>query len=288
MKIILSRKGFDSGYGKVASPIVSGHRPVSLPIPLPQGVLAGGVSAFGKTLGQVLHDLTGGRLGDGETVHLDPDLDRKSLRRLPGWRPAFGQVAAAQRHLENQQVGVGDLFLFFGWFRQAAWKSGHLHYTEGAPDVHAFFGWLQVGQVIKVDEVGPKNVPAWLEAHPHVRHAADFSGQNNTIYVARGTLDLGGSTDSTIDGGGVFQTWTKGLQLTVPGQKNRSVWRVPTWLEPGPTRQPLTYHGKLERWTRSNGNLTLQSAAKGQEFVLDTQHYPEAATWARGIIEAHT
>lgn len=33
MKIIMSRKGFDSGYGGVASPIFSDRSMVSLPIP---------------------------------------------------------------------------------------------------------------------------------------------------------------------------------------------------------------------------------------------------------------
>ena len=39
------------------------------------------------------------------------------MHRPPDWRPAFGQVGAAQKHLEQQGVSVGDVFLFFGWFR---------------------------------------------------------------------------------------------------------------------------------------------------------------------------
>ena len=51
------------------------------------------------------------------TAHLDPDLDRTTLRRWR-WRPAFGQSGAAATHLKNQNVDCGDLFLFFGWFRR--------------------------------------------------------------------------------------------------------------------------------------------------------------------------
>jgi hypothetical protein len=51
--------------------------------------------------------------------HLDPDI-RPGLVRREGWMPAFGQVGAAETHLENQGVGMGDLFLFFGWFCSTA------------------------------------------------------------------------------------------------------------------------------------------------------------------------
>ena len=53
-----------------------------------------------------------------DRVHLDPDIDRSADNRLPGWRPALGQTGAAQTHLEGQGVGPGDVFLFFGWFRE--------------------------------------------------------------------------------------------------------------------------------------------------------------------------
>lgn len=52
-------------------------------------------------------------------AHLDPDLRRDALPTRPnGWRPAFGQSGAAAGHLFNQEVGIGDLFMFFGWFRK--------------------------------------------------------------------------------------------------------------------------------------------------------------------------
>jgi len=41
--------------------------------------------------------------------------------------PIFGQINAAQSHLENNNVKEGDLFLFFGWFRkQDIIKEGYL------------------------------------------------------------------------------------------------------------------------------------------------------------------
>jgi len=45
-----------------------------------------------------------------------PALSHSSLPREPGWRPLFGQSGAAQGHLRNQHVNIGDVFLFFGLF----------------------------------------------------------------------------------------------------------------------------------------------------------------------------
>jgi hypothetical protein len=43
----------------------------------------------------------------------------------------------------------------------------------------------------------------------------------------------------------------------------------------------LTYHGDLSRWRTSTAGVTLDSAARGQEFVLDCDDYPEAIEWLR-------
>ena len=64
--------------------------------------------------------------------------------------PAFGQVGAAQRHLDNEVVKAGDLFLFFGWFRDVEQHEGRWRYRPKARSVHRLFGWLQVGGVIRL------------------------------------------------------------------------------------------------------------------------------------------
>ena len=53
----------------------------------------------------------------------------------------FGQAGMAQRELDNLGVGEGDLFLFFGWFRD--------FHSQKKTDYHHIFGWFQVDQVIK-------------------------------------------------------------------------------------------------------------------------------------------
>src|SRR5690242_14094249 len=139
MKIIFSRKGFDSESGKVPSPIFPDGRLLSLPIPDDDGVSYAKIAFKLKTyttLSPIVADLVGKRKDRPTRAHLDPDLRREAFPRGRGWRPLFGQAGAAQRHLANQGVGTGDLFLFFGWFRHTQWHQERLRFIPGAPNLH--------------------------------------------------------------------------------------------------------------------------------------------------------
>jgi len=110
MKIILSRKGFDSSTGKMASPIMPDGKLLSLPIPVmgegERGIAYCDLYFGDQPLDQIICQLTNGALRDRE-AHLDPDLDRERFpRRDPNWRPAFGQGGSAQGHLRNQDVDL--------------------------------------------------------------------------------------------------------------------------------------------------------------------------------------
>jgi hypothetical protein len=188
MKIILSRKGFDSSSGGVPSPILPDGRLLSLPIPSENSpVRYADLSVNGQALGKIVEDLTGGKVRRSHFAHLDPDLRASTYPRLPGWRPLFGQAGIAQGHLERQGVGEGDLFLFFGWFRQTERVNGKYQFVKTAPDLHIIYGWLQIDAVLRVRHDEPKP-PEWAIYHPH------FHGtypKNNTIYTSRGRLLLG-------------------------------------------------------------------------------------------------
>lgn len=71
MSIVLSREGFDSSMGGVASPIFPDGSMLSLPIPDPAGPVAlGELRPRGVDLVQVVDDLTRRRIGAGTHVHL--------------------------------------------------------------------------------------------------------------------------------------------------------------------------------------------------------------------------
>lgn len=160
MKIVFSRKGFDSSAGGGPSPIVDG-RPVSLPIP------AGTASttSYGDLgLGDHAVRASKGRLGAADLCHHDP------MFRADG-TCVFGQHSAAQTHLEGQGVGVGDVFLFFGLFAEEA--SGEPH--------HRIFGYLRVEEIIRLSA----GIPAELVemAHPH---ALAMHSANDVIWRGEG------------------------------------------------------------------------------------------------------
>ena len=70
-------------------------------------------------LGALVNDLSRGRIKPTHWAHLDPILDTR-VSRGTGWRPLFGQAGASESHLRKTGVSEGDIFLFFGWFRQVS------------------------------------------------------------------------------------------------------------------------------------------------------------------------
>lgn len=281
MKLILSRKAFDSGAGKVANPILDNGSMIPMPIPDKQSPIRyDEITVAGQNLGTVASELTRGKTRPDHFAHLDPDLIESAYPRESGWRPLFGQVDAAQSVLAREGVGPGDLFLFFGWFRRASSSSGRLQYVQRAPDLHVIWGWMQIDEVIPV---GSSAHPEWMGYHPHL--VAGTRGPNNTVYVASAKLTLDGITVD-LPGAGVFSHYDERLRLTKPGG-NRSTWTLPTWFAPNASRSPLGYHGDPARWQVNGDAVELRSAARGQEFVLDTASYPEAIPWVGDLLQAH-
>lgn len=282
MKLILSRKGFDSSAGGVASPILSDGAMFSLPIPSEHSPIRyQDITLCGQSLGKVVPDLTKGSTKANSHAHLDPDLVPSALRpRQPGWRGLFGQAGGSQTTLANEGVGVGDMFLFFGWFRRAEQHCGTFRFVKGAPNVHVLWGWMQIDMVFDVASVAPSTIPAWASYHPHITNNEHMT--NNTLYVAKERLTLD-RVDTGVAGAGVLPRYDARLQLTKPGAA-RSRWSLPAWFHPGPARPALGAHSDLARWVCAGDRVELQNVARGQEFVLDLDRYPEALSWIREIL----
>lgn len=282
MKLILSRKGFDSAAGGVPSPVLPDGRLIVLPIPDDRSLTAyGELAQDGEPLGPLVTDLTRGRLTGRDRVHLDPDLLEESLPRPPGWRPLFGQMGQAQGHLRNQGVGPGDLFLFFGLFRDVARGPGGWAFVPEARPRHVLWGWMQVERVLPLDGPLPAAL-AWASGHPHCQRRA----ANNVLYVARRRLALDGLAEP-LPGAGIFSHEAPALRLTAPDADKVSDWRLPAWCQPHGGRPPLSYHADPGRWRRRGDHTALRAVARGQEFVLDAGAYPEALPWAGELIRDH-
>lgn len=293
MNIIFSRKGFDSSYGKMASPILPDGSMMSFPIPsngsgarLFDSIQLNGRADHVK----IVHDLSNGKISGSTMVHMDPDLYEGNLARKPGWKAAFGQVGSAQGHLSNKGIDCGDLFLFFGWFRRVEQRNGTWVFQACAPDVHVLFGWLQVGEIIAAGS-DPETMISqkypWMKDHPHSN--TGYS-KNNTIYAASDTLKLDGQIVQGVRGAGVFPHYSEDLQLTAASklgqQYNRSHWSLPaSFFKEG--KSILSYHSNIVPEIES-GKAAFDIVARGQEFVYPCSDKDlDVIDWAKNIIVKH-
>jgi hypothetical protein len=191
VRIILSRKGFDSGAGGAPSPMTPSSL-TSLPIPTNR---RSETTYDDLHLGGVVEKATSGKIGADHLCHADPFF-------FEG-RCAFGQTGSAQSHLANNGVCPGDVFLFFGLFQ-----------ASGGPREHWIFAWQRIEEIVPLGPLPQREQsPDWLPiVHPHT--IGEWN-PNNTLYLGSG---------------GVFSTPDPALRLTQQGGP-LSVWRVPPWLK---------------------------------------------------------
>ena len=157
--------------------------------------------------------------------------------------------------LKKNEVGIGDVFLFFGLF---AYEGGHDPH-------HRIFGYLKVE---KVQPVGsePRGDEAGFtpRQHPHTIEKWEGNGKwdaNNTIYIGPGGRAKKAHPD---------------LRLTKPGGP-ASHWLIPQlFREAG-----LTYHQR--RWREDGG---LHAVGRGQEFIAHVGSKSEPKRWLHEVIAA--
>ena len=282
MKIILSRKGFDSKMGKVASPIFPSGELCSLPIPdddpRRRAKRYEEIRVGKESMGKIVCDLTKGKIKPSEYPHFDPDLSADSIPRKSQWLGLLDQANQAETHLRNNGVGEGDVFLFFGWFKNVESVNGVYRHVRGAPDLHVMFGWLQVAQ--RIAETAVSEIPDWASDHPHCR---GLKREGGSVYVATKKLTIQ-KKDVGLPGFGLFPRYSPSLCLTASGCL-RSLWRLPRWFYPAQRRSALSYHNDLSKWELKGDAALLQSVGRGQEFVLDCDDYPEAIKWLFEIVK---
>jgi hypothetical protein len=285
MKIILSRKGFDSSSGKKPSPIFPDGTMLSLPIGDKSSIISYKEIAGNHwaSIGELVEQLAG--IPQTYRAHLDPDINFHSLPRMEKWLPIFGQADQSESHLKDMRVGPGDVFLFFGLFRPVEHKGSQWQYVRFSKPKHVIFGWMQIAQRVAVAE-WPDNHP-WAKYHPHFQKT-DKVRSNNVLYVAEEKLKLPRVGFVGTDGAGVFRHFSSKLQLTKPDSQLPSHWLLPEWFDPSGRASILSYHDNPSRWHRDETGTHLISAGRGQEFVLDCNHYPEAIPWLVDLMNCST
>ena len=262
--LVISRKGFDATAGGRASPIFANGDIFSVPIPQKkQSPSRYRELQFNDMSGREILNFIGAKsISDYDFYHNDP--------LLSGQKGIFGQAGGSQGELENFGVGRGDLFLFFGWFKQ---------YHQRGPDVHHLFGWLQVEKIIK----GNSEILNFLSenqlSHPHgTTDITQF--KNNTIYIASKNLTFSDSVRD-ITGHGVFKKTAQNLILTETG-KTRSRWRFPKKYF---TNTKNLFRNRL-KW-KDEEKCLVNCSGIGQEFILNAQDNPSIVKWASYLINTY-
>ena len=257
-KIILSRKGFDSVAGGKPSPIFTDGSIFSIPIPLNLEHKKATILEHDKltVLGNVHKGQYSGvdallqvnsKLNPATTYcHHDPLLDNDV--------GLFGQIGKVQTELSKNDVTSGDLFLFFGWFRNYS--------IPTKPDIHHIFGWLEIDEIIHGTPAIREYCASRGVSHVH----AHIDYPNNTLYVGRKNLSFEQSPASS-SGFGEFKKTQPELCLTETG-KTRSNWMMPKAYF-SEEKNPKLFSNRLE-WSGQNDNR-IQCRGYGQEFIIDVK-----------------
>lgn len=246
MKIVFSRKGFDSAAGGGPSPIVGGR---ALSLPIPEIPSRSNTRYCDLGLADRLDAARSSKVTPEALCHNDPMFD--------DGRCWFGQCDSAQTHLTKQGVGTGDVFLFFGLFRCP--ETGERH--------HRVFGYLRVA-----DFGAPMAVRTSIHwgnprlQHPHLN--GEFP-RNNCIWFGPGQCNAPAIPN---------------LRLTEANANGRvSRWLVPSWLrECGLSYHGANW--RWNDAPGQNGMVLLQSVGRGQEFVSDIGDRHDARDWLEARI----
>ena len=247
MKVILSRKGMDSTAGGIASPILPDGTLLSLPIPDDTSKKPYEDFGYkGRSLREIIQQISPRFNFDKKyNCHLDPDIYDEMEGRGENWKAAFGQHDISAMHLDKNKVGVGDIFLFYGMYRETECrKNGTLKYVPNAPVLHIIYGYMKVREIL-TDSQEIESLYPW---HPHSK-MTNFP--HNRLYLPEEY--------------GTFK-YDERLVLTKKDQNCRRLWALPEFFaESGIS---ISWQGE-NRPVLKEGYAELNSSRRGQEFVIE-------------------
>ena len=103
------------------------------------------------------------------------------------------------------------------------------------------FGYLQIGEIYKNDDIQKAFKNGVYSDHPHVINTYD---NENILFVAKDKFE---NTD--IPGWGTFK-YCKSLELTKPGYR-KSVWELPKYFHYNANTE-ISYHKNIDRFKANN------------------------------------
>lgn len=298
MRIVLSRKGYDSANGGRPSPVFREgcgkweNRMFSLPIPESDKI---GKDEWKNTNTERQWkdiDFPCGFTpeirkpckwnGEEAFVHLDPDIRQVIYDKCPkNWKPAYGQNDGFVTHIfnclsSNEKTKCEILFLFYGLFRDYIMDGKTL--KAYGKEYHAIWGYM-LSEPRTIDDKIRKEYP-W---HPHCKNAFKLAGKsdNNTLFVPQNkTLTINGNSYPSY---GAFK-FDDSLCLT-NDKMSASKWKENAlpWFNIGDKKPNMSFHNKA-----SFKDGYFQSAYPGQEFVVTIPNIEKETAitnWLEGLFK---
>jgi hypothetical protein len=276
MKIILSRKGFDSYTGGITSPIFENGDMISFPIPEIEEIDVSDdtfdlLHYNGLNFTNLLHQFG---YKQKQRCHIDPDLVKeRRVKSVENWNAIFGQCDSAATHLDKTiKVGIGDIFLFFGNFHCVENHNGIYRKTKKTGnfykdnDLQVIWGYLQVKEIIRDHE--KQKEYKW---HPHSKPYY-LDKKTNIMYVSYDKLTF----NKNIDAYGILK-FRKDRVLT---KENCS---KANWI-----KNPVYDSDNVKEYSdRKNSSLNKEKTIyyRGQWQELGLNESLDCEEWAKKIIE---
>ena len=271
MKIILSRKGIDSSFGKVSNLIVNDTDFLMFPIPdIQDKATYKDIKAYDAIWEKLYKNPKYyEELSPDKHCHIDPNI--QNFLNEPNFLGSLGQVDGAQTQLEGQDISKdkikeGIIFIFWGLFSKANENNTEFEFSNHFKNRHVIFGYLEVGDIIHTNGLTSKarneyeiKYP-WLTSHPHWNNEKYKDRVNNTIYIAKE------------NGYGLFK-FNEKLILSAPHSCACSNWTVKELAN-------CEFTNYKDLVFNDDGEIIMPS--RGQEFVLDD---PKATKWAKSLIK---
>lgn len=272
MRVILSRKGFEPTHGGIPSPIMPDGTLLLLPKPDEDGA----ESYYDFSYEDMTYYDIACSLSEelreplkNYRCHSECYITPEHHIHPSSWYPAYLRYGAMQTHLSHQRVSVGDIFLFYGCFRQTEYDANHkLHFVSNAPEQTIIFSYFQIGAIIKDYSFISKQFK-WPF---HIRANTDHN-QHYTIYLPTKKLSYNNQQP-----GFATLSYSPKLILTKPGYQYNH-WCLPDFLcVPDVT---ISYHNN-----RNNGFLMgkgyFKTSSISDEFVIHGTY--DLKNWVHSMI----
>ncbi|BAI80359.1 conserved hypothetical protein [Deferribacter desulfuricans SSM1] len=266
MKIIFSRKGFDSSYGGFPSLIFPDGTLFSIPIPDKESNISYSDLTFKYntfSIQDILNDVTKNKIKSGKWYNCNYKEKKFKCHFDPMYLPdkqimAFGQTNSAASHLINHDVTKGDIFLFFGWFKHIELRNNKWCYKRKSLDIHLIWSYMIVDEIYDLNDSKQteliKDKYPYLVSHPHI---SSKKYRKNILFISK-NFKLLSFSDQII--------------LTdLKNYKNRSKWRLPNYFN-----YPKHFTYINEKNCKIDGcDVIVNIPDRGQEFIFDINKIPQ-------------